>query len=441
MLAGGAAVAGAAVLPSPALAAASVTARVQALRERWAAHRQDIRDTLFLDRPAGAGAPEAPALASLGDGFGALSILKDLEGVPYREQAHPAMQALVLDAAEALGGALRGCRELLEDYLGGDTADPEREAHLKAALRGIRLGLGDWKTSAGRVRSLEEGLLEIERETTPGALLRRIRRVVARVRRAEGVAARLAEHPETGLFEVQDPAIRAEVLAAAPLWAEGEVDPPPTGPAAASEPGRVRNGGLVALGAIVLGLGVVVSVFVVLTGLCTIACGSVWGILILLAGLGVGALAIWGGGKLIRKGAGAAPAEARGPEPLGPREVLAEHHVPVVGEETWVEAPVERRAGVLVLARATGLVRSPGRWMADADGNSVAAGEDALVPGAPLGAVVGRVGEDRFFLGAEGVVPEGPPGRLYLAVNRRPGGEGLKGHFVVRLGEYGTTLA
>jgi len=58
------------------------------------------------------------------------------------------------------------------------------------------------------------------------------------------------------------------------------------------------------------------------------------------------------------------------------------------------------------------------------------------VVGAPLGALVGRVGDQPFFLGRDGQVPEGPEGALELAINQVQGTENKKaiGHFVVRLG-------
>ena len=50
----------------------------------------------------------------------------------------------------------------------------------------------------------------------------------------------------------------------------------------------------------------------------------------------------------------------------------------------------------------------------------MAAGPGAPLPGAPSGALVGRVGDQTFFLGAEGLVPRGLSGPLLLAVNLRP---------------------
>lgn len=427
LLAGSALAAGAALLPETAEASTLVQTQVRTLRERWATHRQDVRDTLFLDRPQAGSDPYRGASERLGEGFGALSILKELEAVPLRSQAHPAMQSLIRDAAGALGDAVVGCRELLEGFLAGAAQDegqddPDREAHLKAALRGIRLGLGEWKTSAGRVKSLEQGLLAIEREEVPGALLRRVRRAVARIRRAEALSVQLEERPDSGVLALSDPAAQAELLEGQQLFMDLEPEAP-------------RNtAGRIVLGMLLIGVATFAGLIVIVGLACTIDCGGVAGIFILLAGLAVSALCIWGALKLFKAPKPRDDTEVADlPEGLGPRRQVGGRHLPVLGGEGWVDTPLERGADTLLLVRARGLVRAPGRWMADADGNSVAAGEDALVPGAPLGAVVGRVGDEVFFLGGEGVVPPGAPGRLQLAVNHAGRGEGLKGHFVAEV--------
>jgi hypothetical protein len=118
---------------------------------------------------------------------------------------------------------------------------------------------------------------------------------------------------------------------------------------------------------------------------------------------------------------------------------MADVHVPVLGADGWVDAGVDRGVATTVLVRSTGLVRMRARWMADADGNGETAGAGAFVPAAPLGALVGRVGDDCFFLGSEGVVPEGPVGRLQLAVNAVPGArsQAPRGHFAAHVTVYG----
>jgi hypothetical protein len=117
----------------------------------------------------------------------------------------------------------------------------------------------------------------------------------------------------------------------------------------------------------------------------------------------------------------------------GPLEAAAQHPVAVLAEEEWVTTPARRSAESVLLVYASGLVRSPAGWMADADGNGVVAGEQALVPGAPVCALVGRVGGETFFLGSEGRVPDGPEGALELAINRDGGVRGPKGHMAARV--------
>lgn len=423
-LEGGALAVTLALLPDRAQAADAVRGRVGALRERWAQHRQEVRDTLFDDRPAGEG--DRPSVAALADGLGALSILKLLEQVPYEDQVHPAMQRLLTEAAAAVGGALRASREVLEAFVDDEHDELDRDAHLRAALRALRLGIRDWNAPGERQRQLELGLEALETDPTPGQLLRRARREVTRLRKVEAIAAAWAERADrSGLAEVHDPAVRARLEAGRARWAaaDGEDDP---GDGAAPV-----DGGLMAAGILVLGLGSVVGLVVALAGLCVVACGSAIGVLPFLLGVGIMALSIWGGLRLMKKARSTdSPAETAEADPDGPRRVREAHRVAVLGAEGWVPTPVAREDGAVRLwVRGEGLVRNPRRWLADADGNAVAAGPGGLVPGAPVGALVGRVGDDVFFLGSEGTVPEGPAGPLWLAVNREAG-EAPRGHFV-----------
>jgi hypothetical protein len=119
---------------------------------------------------------------------------------------------------------------------------------------------------------------------------------------------------------------------------------------------------------------------------------------------------------------------------FGPRLPTAVHPVAVVAEEEWVTTPARREGSGVLVVESVGLVRSPSGWMADPDGNGTIAGASALVPGAPVCALVGRVGPDMFYLGASGQVPPGVDGPLELAINRDGGGNHRpKGHFVARV--------
>jgi hypothetical protein len=429
-LAGSAFTVTAALLPDRAQAAELMRARVRSLHDRWAEHREQVRATLFSDRPGSGDGPLHRTAEALAEGVAALSVMKDMELVAPEDQAHPGMQGLLKKTASSVAAACVACRELLDGYLAGD--DPDRETHLRAAMRGIRLGLRDWDTTVGRQRQLELGLAELEHDSTPGSLTRHVRKAVARMRRIEELAAGIAERREhTGLLDVHDPRVVARVEAGKSRWA-GETDDQPELPREHESGGS----GKVVLGILLIGAGIVIGGFVVLLGICALACGSAaLGVFVMLAGLGIMVLGIWHGVRLVQEGAGGDMAVA--PEPLdrwGPKRVREEHAVAVVGAEGWVVAPVVRSGEVTLVVRGRGLVRCPGTWMADADGNGVAAGDDALVPGAPLGALVGRVGSDTFFLGSEGAVPEGADGPLELAINQPiRAEEALKGHMVARV--------
>ncbi len=94
---------------------------------------------------------------------------------------------------------------------------------------------------------------------------------------------------------------------------------------------------------------------------------------------------------------------------------------------SWLATGLRRDRESCLSVSARGVARVDGLAPSSPDGHPLAAGPGALVPEAPLGALVGRIGTERFFLGAEARVPEGPAGELLLAVNHReaPRGQGL----------------
>lgn len=416
----------AALLPDRAEAAELITGRITELRARWAEQRRDFLDTVFADRPGAQHDPLHTTALAIGDGLGALSTLKDVEAVAPEDQAHPAMQALLHDVTAAIGGAVRASRELLEGFLDGAEDDPHRDVHLRAVLRTVRLGLSDWKTTVGRQRNLELAVEGFEREPDRASLLRRLRRDVKRLRKTEALAEDLAaRQDQTALLDIADPELAARVEVGRARWAEET----PAEPAAA--PQRTRKTGLIVLGALVMGIGIAGGAFLIFFGVCGLGCGggAVY-VLPLVLGAGVLGLAIWGGITLIRKGKGTASA-ARDVGPLVPR---AETGIAVLATDGWVPTGLTRDDRVAVLVEATGLVRTPGAWLADPDGSGVLAGDDALVAGAPVGALVGRVGTDVFFVGREGRVPDGAPGPIELAVNRVD--TACKGHFAAQVRVY-----
>ncbi|HND31815.1 MAG TPA: hypothetical protein PLA94_17555, partial [Myxococcota bacterium] len=155
-------------------------------------------------------------------------------------------------------------------------------------------------------------------------------------------------------------------------------------------------------------------------------------VVLLLLGLALVGLGVWGGVAWLIQ----AHDIKEQAERIGERPMIGEETLAVTAADGWLSTPLVRTVGRSIAVAATGMVRLPGTWLADADGNGVAADAGALVEGAPLGALVGRVGGQHFFLGRDGQVPDGPEGVLELAINQVQGQENQKaiGHFVVRLG-------
>ncbi|MES2638676.1 MAG: hypothetical protein V4850_04320 [Myxococcota bacterium] len=443
----GAVVVAPAVVPARALArtesggAGHIHARLHALRDQENVIRQEYLDSVYDDRPAAADRDVKPHIHALADGLAALSTVKDIELMPIEDQVHPGVQHAIRNAAAAVGFATVRCRELLEVFLTDDS--PERETHLRAGLRGVRMSVRDWPTTRGRRHTLEQTLAEVETETDSGALLRRARRSVARIRKAERLAAELEARGEVAV-EIRDREVLRQIEVGRARWetepAEGEVEYPE------DQGGGMTRGTAIALGIVILAVGCVIGGILVLVGTCVLLCGSPGGVFVLLAGMAILGLSIWGGVTLIRKGR-SMPRQAALEDdgPAGARVVKAEVHVPVLGADGWVETGIARAEGTTVVVRGTGLVRFPARWVADADGNGETAGFGAFVPAAPLGALVGRVGSDVFFLGSEGVVPSGAPGRLELAVNQAAtyvsvssvSANAPKGHFAAHVTLFG----
>jgi hypothetical protein len=444
----GAAVGAVAVAPAQALArtegggAGHIHARLHALREQEAVIRQEYLDSVYDDRPAAADRDVKPHIHALADGLAAVSTVKDIELMPIEDQVHPGVQHAIRNAAAAVGFATFRCRELLEVFLTDDS--PERETHLRAGIRGVRMSVRDWPTTRGRRHTLEQTLAEVEAETDSGALLRRARRSVTRIRKAERLAAELEARGEAAV-QIRDREVLQQIDVGRARW---ETEPGVADTEYAEDQGGgMTRGTAIALGIVILAIGCSVGGILVLAGTCLLLCGAPAGVFALLAGMAILGLSIWGGVSLIRKGRSLPRQQAALEDDggTGARVVKAEVHVPVLGADGWVETGIARAEGTTVVVRGTGLVRFPARWMADADGNGETAGVGAFVPAAPLGALVGRVGSDVFFLGSEGVVPSGAPGRLELAVNQAAtyvsassvSSNAPKGHFAAHVTLFG----
>lgn len=275
----------------------ALSQRAADLRASWARQRESY--CAGMNTSAAFAALEAP-LHDIGQGLGALSTVKELERFSLEEQVHPALQALLWDAAAHIGGAILASRALLQAYLDQhDTLDGE--SRLREGLRGVRRSLGDWQTTVGRQKKLDQALQDLLADELPGNLLRRMRHTLRKIVRLETLAGRVdASWQETGVLEDSRPHRVAQVRAAQARWARqglGQGGLAPATAMASSAPGLK-----IVLGLLVMGLGITAGVLIAAAGLCTIACGDSFGVIVLLAGIAVGALAIWGGATLVRAG-------------------------------------------------------------------------------------------------------------------------------------------
>lgn len=390
----------------------AVAEHVARLRERWDRGAEDLGATLLVDRPdCGDAALRADARA-LRRGFAAVEIYKELELLPVEDQVHAPVQELFADVFAAVGGAVRTSVAWARAWADGEglRSDPD-DQHLHGALGALRLGLRDAKTTYGRQQQLEATLNGAAQDRRPGALRARVRRLLLRAEKADALAERIAAAPgSTDVLRLDDPAVEAKVAAAVAAQEQAE-------PGAAASPGEPSTG-VVVLGMLCLGALLVGGLFVTLLGACSVGCdGGVAGVLVLLLGLALMGLAIWGSIRLLRwaKHGSSAPEAADAglvPTPLEPAG-----WVDIDASTGWVPAGVEVQPEVPLVARAWGVVRGGRLWAADAEGDGVAAGMGAPLPGAPARALIGRVGARVFFIGAEQRVPDGVAGLLELRAN------------------------
>lgn len=168
-------------------------------------------------------------------------------------------------------------------------------------------------------------------------------------------------------------------------------------------------------------------------GACSVVCGAPEGSLLVLAGLAVMALAVWGGVALL----GSAGVLAR--RALKNRDIPelpdedpddANLYLNVHPRDGWLPTGLRRGALGAAPLRASGRVYGPRGWLANPEGDGVAAGPKAPMPGAPEAALIARVGSDLYFLGEDGTLPAGEYGPVELALNIDPAhGARAKGFF------------
>ena len=423
------------LMPDRAAAADLIAERV-----RWLRADMDDRMRRFLSSTFPELAPEGTALRAgqeaLGAALGAFGTLKEVEHIPVEDQPHPAVQAFIQEASAAIGHGAVTCRAWIESFLADE--DPEKDLHLQAAILSVHRSLQSWSLAGQRHRGVELTLEDLGQDAGPERLRARLRKEAQRLRRAERLMEEMSQAApsSSGLLEITDREVQAKVLAGKTRWSEAG------GPDRAEElplPGEAGSDGRgdpgkIFLGVLLIGIGLVAGVFVMFLGVCVVACGSspVAGIVVFLLGIALIVLAVWRGILLIQQGDGRGRYPVGEAGPWGPRRVVAAHAL-IVPPDGWVEAPVGRAAPLLLQIEADGLVRQAGKWFIDADGSPMAPAPGAAVraPGAPVGALIGRIGEEIFFIGRGIVLPEGPPGRLWLAINT--GVEGCVGHFLARI--------
>ena len=385
--------------------------------------------------------PRVPAIARGLAAFGSVRAIQDLS---LRDQAHPAVQSLIEDVAAEVGGAVSASHELMVEYLESDA--PDREELLRGGLGQIRASIPSWQAPDNRRHQLVSAILRLER-TRPGHLEKRVRRLSDRLGRLKARAERMAQDPLQGASPMEDPQAIQEISEGRQLWVEaGALELSQAKPSAPERMGAGGGGansqqrkdyvGLKLLGFILLVVGTILGVGFFLAGLCMVACGAPEGILIMLLGIGIGALCFWGYSRIqktIHKGDKRFAALPEGSAPV----LLDSRDLSLPSAAQWVSTGLSRTAEHFLTVVGTGVVRVDGLSPLGADGAAEAAGPGALVPEAPVGALVGRVGDDVFYLGSEARVPDGPDGELCLAINQRKRGEhtGL-GAFQVALDVY-----
>ncbi len=449
----------AAALPAEALGVAgeSAAALADALRSRWARQSAAFLEGVLGQDAAAAGG----ALRQIGDGVGALDVVKELELLDTGTQAQPPLQRLWREVLAATGRSARVGAAAVEAWLapGGDADDPDGR-HVRGMLGAMRIGMRGAQTRPSRKAQMDAALAGVLDDDRPGQLRAHARRLLRRARKAEVLAAHLAADPDAfaRTFAVDPQRAAALGVPVDALAAQATAAPPP-----ALTDGA--DAGDVAMGVIGTGVLILLGLVLGVVGFCVTACGGgAAGMSLLLVGAVLVILAASRSGDRRRRAAeepdaaappphtcppcpdcppppqlvpegdpwaappppadpGAAPADP-GADPAGAQGLLPGPAQPigwlsVPADAGWVAAP-SAAAGHDQVVLAWGLVQSGRAWPADADGDGVAAGPGAPLPGAPAGALVGRVGDRTFFLGAEGLVPRGLSGPLLLAINLRP---------------------
>ncbi|GEM_PF-4976299 len=407
----------AAVVPGAHAAADPLSRLATELRAQWSRGERDVVLGLVPDGRFSQRDPVMSRLRDVGRGVAALDVLKEVQLLPLEDQVHGAFQDLLKDAAGAFGQAVLTCRELAKAYLSHDEDAEEEQLH--GALRVLRQASRDWRIPRERRDILDEAFAEAGDRRRPGVLDRSLKKVVRRIDKAEALVERArAQALASELLARPEPGERARIEAG--LAAHGT---------------QLTSGderAATVLGFLLVGIAALGGVFFLSMGLCSIGCGDPAGMLLVLAGLGLLAVAIWGATRLAERMRSRRLAE---PESFDPDELQLEASLNVAVGDGWTTTPVRRRPDQAVSVVASGRVSGPWGWIASPDGDGVAAGREAPLPGAPEVALVARVDGELFFLGARGAIPAGPDSPVELALNVAPAdARSARGFFHVALG-------
>lgn len=410
--------------------------RVAQLRDQWARGAEDLSATLLVDRPDCGDPALRSDAGTLCRGFAAVEIFKELELMPVEDQVHAPVQELFAEVFAAVGGAVRTSSAWARAWADGDglKQDPD-DQHLHGALGALRLGLRDARTTYGRQQQLETTVAAAAEDKRPGALRARVRRLLRRAEKAEALAMGIAESPgSTDVLRLDNPVVEARVAAAVAAQHRAALD----GTTADGTEGAKTGGAtehplaMVILGMICLGALFVCGLSIAVIGLCTVACDG--GVQLLLLGLGLMGLAIWGAVRLGRWGLHQLRGTDETSAELRPTSLELVARVDIDAQTGWVPAGIQVHPGQPLVARAWGVVRGGRLWAADAEGDGVTAGRGAPLPGAPGRALIGRVGERVFFIGSDQRIPDGVAGPLELCANVSPDHQALmRGGFTVQL--------
>lgn len=458
----GAVATGSVALTAPAAVGATVDPlrrRAQAARTAWATAAADAEALLFVDRLETEHPQARHQVRRMASGLGAFHAVRDLLELEVEDQVHPDVQATLLDALQAIGELGDTGASVMEDYCTTHGATEQGEEELRMAIRAMRLGVKDWKTTLGRQKQVDLVLHDLAADARPGRLLARVRRQVRRVRRLRTMATdMLAEPDATGLLTPSDPqvidAVRRGVRRyAAPRRAvsgdEGHVitsaQPKSVTPLTPEQRAAAVGLGLLSVVGYLVGIGLV----------CGAACAEVAFLPLALLGVAVIGLAVWGMQQLdpgavtnreVRAGINAATdriARELRPHAPGTLKVTASRALPTIwlhprsmqfGRSPGLKPGSHARRMFVTCA---GITRKWGQGAANANGTATTAGPDAPLPGAPERCLLVSIGRRLHRLGTTGelYVPAGARVEFHLNTPQAELGH-LMGKLIIRVHRY-----